>query len=138
MINIKNILFIFNILAIILHYIGAILTFINISKEYDSSNFVIGIFILFSGLLLSYIQFKTDKIKDIINLNLDNKVYYLIFILQFINSLFMLTLNTIVIIFGSILLFISVFNLSYAFFIDENPKNIIETDEQQLDEDNID
>ena len=121
MINFKNILFLFNTLSVLLLYISAIETYINISKSYNGTNFVVGTYILFNGLVLSYIQLNNKKMNRLININLPNKLHYFIFILEFICSIFMLTLSTFVMILGCILLFISIFNLSYAFFIDEVP-----------------
>ena len=119
MITFKNILFLFNTLSIISLYVSSIETYINISKDYNGTNFVVGTYILFNGLVLSYVQLNNDKIKKIININIHNKLYYLIFYIEFICSLFMLTLSNLVLILGCLMLLTSILNISYAFFIEE-------------------
>ena len=59
MITFKNMLFLFNTLSIISLYVSSIITFVNISKDYNGTNFIVGTYILFnySGLYLLYLSF---------------------------------------------------------------------------------
>lgn len=135
MITFKNMLFLFNTLSIISLYVSSIITFVNISKDYNGTNFIVGTYILFNGLVLSYVQLNNEKVKKIIDINIQNKLYYIIFYIEFICSLFMLTLSNIVLILGCLMLLTSILNISYAFFIDE--EELLEnSDQEQLHNNN--
>lgn len=136
MINTKNILYFFNVISVLILYTSSIKTFVDVSKDYNGTQMITGTFILFSGFLLSFMLFNPKKVDKIININVSNKIHYLIFILQFFNSLFMFTLSNLVLILGCILLFISIFNISYAFFYEENNENYYDTENNTVE--NID